>query len=270
MGAFDGGRLVAQAALVPANAFLGGEERLVSELVESRGAGSHPEAWAAAVTALLEEHMGLDGDLVVHGFPGPDEWRLAKGGPGFEVVRTQTQLVREVGEGEREAPEEVELLERFDHQARWLWDRCAGGFELCTVRDEAFLNWRFVERPDREYTCLGVRDGEGVLRGYAVVGGHDPLGGDALVIVDWLVPPDEVEVGDALRRAVLARARTAGRPRVRMLLPEWSPWFEAFQRWGFLVLDAGRFHAARSRVKRFDMIWLRNGWWATGADTLVF
>ena len=173
MGAFEGERILAQAALVPARVSVRGEDRIVSELVEFRGADAPDGVWAQVVTALLDENMGLDGDLVVHGWLPPAEWTLAKGPCKFEVVRTQTVLSRPAGAGPTELPQEVRVLERFDHQARWLFDRCAGAFDLSTIRDESFLNWRFFERPGRDYEALGVFDGDGVLRGYAVLtAGH--------------------------------------------------------------------------------------------------
>jgi hypothetical protein len=187
----------------------------------------------------------------------------------YEVVRTQCVLSREPGQGTRELPAGVELLGRFDHQARWLWDRCCVTFGASTIRDDAFLNWRFVERPEHEYRIFGVRDDEGVLRGYAVYRQGEWLEANAGLICDWLVPPDEPEVGELLLRAVLAQARDDGVATVTNLLVDWSPWFDAFQRWGFRVVDADTFVFGRHFARKFDMLWLRDHWWYTLADSVV-
>ena len=117
-------------------------------------------------------------------------WRIGKTFLRYEVVRTQTVLAREPDPA-GEAPPEVERLERFDHQARWLYDRCAGAFGASTIRDAEYLNWRFVENPFHDYTLYGVRDAQGVLRGYAVYRLADWKLPRMGVIVDWLVPPGE-------------------------------------------------------------------------------
>ena len=70
------------------------------------------------------------------------------------------------------------------------------------------------------------------------------------------------------RSAVLARARIDGAAQVTTLLVEWSPWFESFQRWGFLVQDSGTFLYGRHFAKKFDMLWLRDHWWYTLADSV--
>ena len=60
-----------------------------------------------------------------------------------------------------------------------------------------------------------------------------------------------------------------GMREVATRLPEWSPWFESFQRWGFLVVDRGCVQLARSAARRFDDLWLRGHWWCTPADSLL-
>ncbi len=214
-----------------------------------------------------EEHAGRERALAYTWRPSPREWGLAKKLLDCEIVRTETLLVRAVDEGTREPPPAaetpaIESIERFDHQARWLFDRCAGDFGASVIRDDAFLNWRFVDHPVVRYRILGVRDGQGILRGYAALGQTKGV----LEIVDWLVPPQESAVGEALLEALLAVAQRSGVLSVRALQPDWAPWFDMFQRRGFRVLDSGRFVAARTFARRLDDLWLRDRWWYTGAD----
>jgi hypothetical protein len=207
---------------------------------------------------------GAARDVACFWRPGPAEWGLARALLGCEIVRTETELVRAVGAGPRSVPAGVEPLERFDHQARWLWDRCAGAFGASAIRDEAFLNWRLAGAPSPP-AILGVRDDAGILRGYLACA---PRAG-GLALVDWLVPPEEPAVGELLLDALLARARETGASTVRALFPDWSPWFEAFQARGFRVLDRGTVLAARTSARKLDDLWLRDRWWYTGADFAV-
>jgi hypothetical protein len=213
--------------------------------------------------------QGIDGDFIYYGWPTREEWRLGRKLLAYETIRTQVALTLSVGNAAEGLPAEVELMERFDHQARWLWDRCAAKFGASAIRDEGFLNHRFVERPGYDYENFGVRDDDGVLRGYAVFRkgqwGEETKG----LICDWLVPTDEPEVGRLLLRALEAHGRTQGVQQLFCLLPEWSPWFDSFQRAGFLATDAERMWIARTSARRFDVFWLRTQWFSTLADTLI-
>jgi len=273
---FVDGRVVAHAAALAHVVWMGGRERGFAELVDTfvvpaeRGELEAGELYPRLVRELLAPSEGPVGErTVLYGWPASEEWKRGRDALGYEVVRTQTVLTHEVARGPTEPPDGVESIEPFDEQARWLWDRCSGAFGASIRRDAAFLNWRFVEHPSRRYRVFGVRDGEGTLRGYAVyrraAWPRDEVG----FIVDWLVPPEEPEVGELLLRAVLATARREGLERVSTIVPEWSPWFESFQTWGFLVFDAGLLLFARPTARKFDDLWLRENWWFTGADSVA-
>jgi hypothetical protein len=182
------------------------------------------------------------------------------------VVRTQTVLAREP-DTRASAPAEVERLGRFDAEVRALYERCARDWGASAIRDERWLNWRFVENPFHEYVLLGVRDGAGRLRGMAVYRFGDWKLPRMGIIVDWLVPPDEPEVGELLRRAIDARASAERAGSVALFLPEWSPWFERFQDWGFLVWPTDYYMVGRTHHPPLTMRWLRENWWYQLADS---
>jgi len=268
----EDGRIVGQHALVPHAAWIGREvvfAENVGSFARRGGSGLAREAlYARLGRAAAEAHAQAGGDLVHYGYVAGAEWRVVNGLLDGEVVRNQTALVRAFEAGPRELPSAVERLQRFDHQAKWLCDRAAGSLPAFTVRDEAFLNWRFVARPGVAYELLGVRDGAGVLRGYAVLARGAFGGRHALWVADFLVPLAELEVAELLLDGALARARALGEHELATLLPEWSPWFEVLQRSGFLVHALDVFLYARPFARKFDEVWLRDHWWVTLADTL--
>lgn len=273
--ALDEGRVVAHFAALPHAVWLDGREARFGEIVDAfvehgRRRGLQREGlFARTGRALMHAHGGAEGELFYYGWPTPAEWRMGSGLLDYEVVRTQTVLTREPGEGPAKPPAEVEELERFDHQARWLWDRCCVGWGASAIRDEAFLNWRFVDRPEHAYRLFGVRDAEGILRGFAAYRHGDWLEPNTALVCDWLVPPEEPEVGELLLRAVLARARADRAATVTTLLVDWTPWFDTFQRRGFLVVDSDRFLFGVHFARKFDDLWLRDHWWYTLADSVV-
>jgi len=267
------GQVVAQYAALPYRVWIGGEQRVFAQIVDSmvhpehRAGLKRPGLFVQTALPFFDAYGGVDRDLVHYGWPVETAWRVGKTFLDYEVVRTQPFLAREIDGGAGAAPPEVEELGRFDEQVRWLYDRCVGAWQASTVRDAAFMNWRFCDNPHHDYVALGVRDAEGVLRGCAVYRFGDWVLPRMGLIVDWLVPPEEPEVGEALLAAVSARAAADGAQVTATLFPEWSPWFESFQAAGFQVHPSRYFMVARNFDRRYDMLWLRDHWWYQLADT---
>lgn len=266
-------RVVAQYAAMPHLTWLSGRETHFSEIVDSmvhpdhRGGLKRPGLFVNLAEPMLDSIGGADKDMVCYGWPIPAAWRIGSRFLKYELVRTQSLLGRELPAGATVLPDGVEEIERFDHQARWLWERCCGVWGASTIRDDVFLNWRFLDHPTRTYRVIGTRDSEGILRGYAVVMINPWLMPGMAVIVDWLVPPEELEVGRALLQGVYAIAREGGAHGVTAILPEWSRWYDLLQLEGFLVHDFLLMLVARPYTRKFDTLWLRSNWWTTLADS---
>jgi hypothetical protein len=270
------GEIVAQYAALPERIWIGGEERVFAQIVDSMVHPAHraglkrPGLFVRTAEAFFEHFGGPDRDLVHFGWPIEEALRIGERFLRYEIVRTQLALAREVrgkAGAAVELPRGVEPIARFDHQARWLWDRCAGDFGACAIRDERFLNWRFVEHPRERYTALGARDADGILRGVAVIKVGRWILPNLCVIADWLVPPAERDVGDALLAAIDVRASEQGAQAVVTILPEWSPWFAHFQEQGFLAHPTDYALVARNFHRRYSMAWLREHWWVQLADS---
>ncbi len=272
VAAFEG-KVVAQYAALPSRVLVEGRESHFAQIVDSMVHPEHrmglkrPGLFVQTALPFFDHYCGPEKDLVNYGWPIESAWRIGKTFLKYEVVRTQPVLSRGVGDFPGGIPDEVEEIARFDEQARWLYDRCAGAFGASTIRDAAFLNWRFLDNPQHDYTCYGVRDGEGILRGYAVYRLADWYLPNLGLVVDWLVPPDEPEVGELLHRAVCARGRADHANAMAVILPEWSPWFEDFQDRHWRVHPSPYFMVGRNFHARYDMLWLRDSWWYQFADT---
>lgn len=265
--AFDGARVLAHYAALPARALLRGAPVSVARVVDSfarpeaRGGGAQG-VFARTARAFFQAHGGRD-DALYYGWPVERAWRAGARSLGYEAVRTQAALLFPGAEGPAGGPH-VETLERFDEQALWLFERCAPSFSCAVVRDARWLAWRFLEPPLGAATCLGVRDDAGVLRGLAVCARASVAQRELELLVDWLVPEDEPEVGRALLGAARARGELAA------WLPERSAWFARFQEWGARVHPTPWRMAARSFVPRVDAAWLAfDGWFTLGDSDLV-
>lgn len=271
--ALHGGRVVAHYASQPTRVITDGEEHVFSQVVDAFADPDHASAGGEAgllvetARRMLAESCGPNLDLVAYHWPEEGLWEASKAHLRFEMVRMQTVLARDVAPL-RLAPEACEIgpLTELGEEVRWLYDRCAGEWGASGLRDAAYLDWRFVQNPRRDYALLGARDREGLLRGYAVHRPGDWPGPGATWLVDWLVPAGEEEVGRALLAALLAHGRAAGSPRLLAMFPEWSPWFQRFQEWGFQVHATHLVMAARKTHPRHEMYWLRDHWWYQPAD----
>ena len=269
--ALEAGPVVAHFAALPVRTLVAGGELVFAQGVDSFALPSHRgaaggSAFVRTARACFEAHGGSH-DALYYGWPSERAWRVGRHALGYEAVRTQMALVRPLEASAAEPPSEVERLSSLDHQARWLFERCAGDFAAAAVRDAAYLTWRFLEHPEIGYELLGLRDGDGILRGLAVYSrGRAPFAELGLV-VDWLVPAAEPEVGETLLRALVARAQRDGTSALATWLPEWSAWFGRFQEAGFRVHPTPWRLALATFTRRLDDAWLREAWWNTMADS---
>jgi len=120
---------------------------------------------------------------------------------------------------------EVAPLERFGSDAGELWRSTATGNQF--VRDESFLNWRYVDSP-RDYRRFAAYRG-GELRGFAVVGHTVKQGVSSGFLAD-LVAAEETACVALLRRCVEELA--PGTDALIALVPRTQR--RAFLRAGFL------------------------------------
>lgn len=262
------GRSVACCGALPVRTRVLGETRTFACLLPARlERGEDERVLVACARALTDAHARPEGDLVHYGWPAARAARLLKRELGYELLRVQCLFARECAPGAHGLPPGVEELLHFGPEADVLYACCATHWHASTLRDAAFLNWRFVHNPFQRYRLLGVRSGA-VLRGYAVVRAAPELAQGLGLLVDWLVLPGDEEASESLLAAVLACARAQGVGRLETVLPEWSPWAQYFQERGFRHSPGERLQLMRSSVPRFDMLWLRDNWWNTLADVL--
>jgi len=265
-------QIVAHYAALPVRTILEGREVVFAQGVDSMTHPAHraglkrPGLFVNTAEVYFARFGAADRTVIVYGLPIEQAHRMGARFLDYEIVRTQCFLGRETGAASAQVPAGVERLERFDEQARWLFDRCAGDFGAIALRDAAYLSWRF-SRPGATYTTLGVRDGGGILRGLCVLRRMRLLELDLMVVCEWLVPPSEPEVGELLERAACAVAAREGAPGLAGIVPDHSPWFAWFQERGWRVHPSPYLMCTRHFARRYDPLWTRNNWWYTLADT---
>jgi GNAT superfamily N-acetyltransferase len=112
-------------------------------------------------------------------------------------------------ERSRDSPVTVERISSFGPDFDALWERARGSYAMCVRRDAAYLAWKYLRCPHREYTLHAARS-EGTLAGYAVSRDQDYRGLRLGWIVDVFADSTDRDAKDALLGAVLAGFRERG------------------------------------------------------------
>ena len=266
------GVIAAQCAALPYRVMLDGREASFTHGVDSMVHPEHrkglrrPGLYVETAYPFFRQFGGYGSDLLHYGWPVEPAWRIGRTFLGYEIVRTQLVHALEPGDGPRDVPRGVERIERFGPTVEALYRRCSRSWGASVIRDERYLNWRFFERPNARYVGFAVRGSDGSLRGYAVYRRADrPFPGGGLIL-DWLVPEDELEVGVLLREALRVQARLDGAHALLAVFPEWTPWNLRFQEWGFRVHSSPYLLIGIIQDPRYDTWWLRENWWVQLAE----
>ncbi|MBL8857203.1 MAG: hypothetical protein JNL28_01685 [Planctomycetes bacterium] len=267
------GGIAALYAALPIKTWIEGEVHTFGRIVDSLVLPAHRSGLKrpglfVGVGRKFFEHFGLkDSGAVFFGWPEEQQWRVGERFLSYAPLRHEIVLAREVPEGTGAVPESVEEISRFGPELRDLYERSARAFGASTVRDDIYMNWRTVDRPNVRYRRFGVRDAQGMLRGVAVQRTCHFLGEEASTLVDWLVPHEEEAVADRLLAALAACTRADRVRRLYTLVPPWSSWFEWFQSRGFQAQPTEYVLGGRSFSARHDLGWLRERWWYQLSDS---
>jgi len=108
----------------------------------------------------------------------------------------------------------VARLRSFDQRTDALWDAARSCFDLATIRDATYLNWRYADRRAGRRLLLGQLDRDHA-QAYAV---FQPAG-STLQLSDLLVHPDHPRAGVEVLRAGVAVGRQRGAAAVNAWVP---------------------------------------------------
>ncbi len=262
---------------VPLRVRLRGEERWASQIVDLmvrhdwRRVGPRPGLFVTLGNAFYQRYCGGASELQAfnYGWPVP-AWRIGQRYLRYENVRDWNFLAKEVPvEEDRlvQAPRGFEIVE-VDRPAREvddLFERASVGSELTLVKDRTYLQWRYVEHPERDYRLFECRGPRGGLRGMAVYTRGGLLRPDTSFLCDWLVAPGDEP---AVRCLVAACERAARHDETGVLAGVFNPAdprFGMLQDLGYRVWDSGYFLVVAPFA--VDTLWMRGAWPFTMGDS---
>lgn len=231
---WDGPVLAGHYAVSPVRMNIAGQERLTALSMTTM---THPEYAGRGIFTQLAESVYRElqraGYYMVWGFPNHNshygfvrrlEWTDIYQVPMLRVMRPH--LRRSTSLSAR-----VQIIERFDDRVDALLESALGAEKFWVVRDEQYLNWRYISEPSHKYTALGLWD-DGRLEGYIITKLYtngQQLEGD---IVDVLAVHDEASWDELLSHALhvlLEKGATA----INGWFNPHHPAHRLLERWGF-------------------------------------
>jgi hypothetical protein len=226
-----------------------------------------------SVGKLFRERFVTPQTGVEWGFPEPPLQRICIRYLKVGVLRDVVFLCRPAERKLSFACPELEThrVERFSGEVDELWDRCKSDHVLATIRNAAYLNWRYADHPDIDYGLVEVREPQTRrLRGVAVFreGGWDH---QLLSIMDWLCPFKDREVEARLLHHLAHETKTRAKLYLIAWMPSPGPVFHRFQQdYGFLAKVTPFQESYRSWSKGADRRWLADHWYQTMGDIDFF
>ncbi len=260
---------------IPVRIWSEGREQLAAQGVDLmvlprwRRHGPRPGLFIHLGWKFHELFCGADDGKVLftYGWPVP-AWRAGQRYLGYWNIRNWDLVFRELSATRpRSGPAglRTEPVARFGADVDALWQSLRPTFGLALIRDQRYLNWRYADCPDRDYTLYECRDADGALRGVCVYTVADFLVPNTGFMIDWLAPVDDADATMSMVCALEARGRADGVDVLAGLFNQVDPRFLVFQRIGFMVLGTTYFLVLASF--KYDTIYYRDEWYMTMGDS---
>ncbi len=228
------------------------------------GAGlARARGLVAAGRAFAEQFGGFAPEKhpIVYGTPNRRAHRLGLAALEWEVLRSENQLLLDLARppARAEAGLALEEVERFPAEVEALALTQAEGRAALLVRDAAYLDWRYADRPGAGFHRVLARRA-GALVGCAVYGDG--------WLLDWLAPPADAGLLATLLAWAHARARADGRARLATVVPDSAPEWLLLQQHGFRAHGTREYLCFKSFQRPAIMSWMFHHWSYTRGDTL--
>jgi len=160
---------------------------------------------------------------------------------------------------------EVRPVEAFGAEYDALWERARASYTMCARRDRAYLNWKYVACPHREYQRVEARRA-GALVGYAVSRHEDYRGTRLGWVIDVFSETADTGAQDALVGAVLDGFREAGVVRAQAFSMN-TALAGALRRRGFLATPSPMQFCVRAHVGGPELLRDTSRWHVTFGDS---
>lgn len=212
------------------------------------------------------------GDALMYGYPVKAAERVGTRYLEYHFLRVVDYLCRDVQAGSMEIAGDLEIEEvsAAPAEASELFQRFAAQRSCLTRRDQAYLQWRYVDIPGDDYRIfLARRSGE--LLGLMVLRVQHELIPDACTIADWVVPARDAEITAGLLARATEIAREEGRKTLMTVFSPTSPEHAEFLAQAFELRSSSQYLERRLTQRSYHpqvtAEWLMENWWYTLGDS---
>ena len=237
------------------------------------GAGAglrRTDAYVRACEAFARELGGAapGGVPILHGVPTRRAHRIGLARLRYEILRSENVLSMDVDAYDPKAAPgvDVEELDELPEGVDAAFERFRADRGAILARDAETLDWRYARHPERRYRLAVARRG-GEIRGYTVLRRGRYAGWEGGLLVDWIVPPSEPEVGWALLAWAAEAARADGAERLVCNVADKFPEWILLQAVGMRAFGTDEYLVFRSFQKPYVMSWLFASWYYTLGDS---
>jgi hypothetical protein len=202
VGALPSGAIVSQFTGVPRRVQVGREERVFSEMVDSfcdpdyRQGLKKPGLFGRTLNRYVEHFGRKDRETVMYGLPNPPAYRIGSRFFDYNHFHDVQGLEHDVAD-RASVPAPPDLgggslveIDAFPPDTDELWARVRVEYDVATIRDRAYLTWRFVDRPNVAYRRYALREHSGRLLALVVLR-HDwlreELKARITAVAEWVV-----------------------------------------------------------------------------------
>jgi hypothetical protein len=155
-----------------------------------------------------------------------------------ESISTRLGPLEELEQAGRTIVQQQVAGRKFDE----LWGRVAPAYENCVVRDAAWVQWRYLDVPDRAFVVLLAERG-GAPAGYIAYRLVNTGGRLIGRVADIFSHPDDLETVHALVESAVTHMRRHGADSVATLVASGSSLYARLRRLGF-VFARGEYEAS--------------------------
>lgn len=169
------GKIIVHFAIIPYRLRVMGEDVLGSHSI---GSMVLPEYQGKGLIKFVADKLFEDivkkGVVFSYGFPNDLAYDLHKELMGYNDVIMVETMERKTSPGrppvEESASSRLKFLpiDRFGASVGALWEQVKDVRPILVIRDAAYLNWRFLERPDQKYHAFGAYEGDALV-GYVIL-----------------------------------------------------------------------------------------------------
>jgi hypothetical protein len=242
---------------------------------------SHPDYrgggfFIRTVNAFIDTYTGAKATPLLYGFPGKQHFDIGEKYLQYQRINDgAVYLVAEFDNAGNTAnhfakePAGVFAVKQVDGAFDRLWEQCRPYYPLAVKRDRRFLQWRFLQHPQKNYEIWGYYSKQDWdLNGYAAITIEDD---GRAVIVDWLSIPEKELTGLFLTE-LMRIFNWRGISKLVTWFPSGCEFVDMFTASGFSIQPEpiGFIPTARSFSEELPIQWVLDNIYYTMADGDLF